>query len=747
MQGSEYNKFVKIGEHTVVMPPLTNNKSEVLFVDAKDGYWDRESLLRQYKQIWFDFIPYHSKLFQEVTLYDQDNILISLNNEDSSYIIRIYEQEMRRRRDGVFFKNGKEIVWLTGFHYFILMWCKTKRPDKKGDWFDFRYYQLHYSYLIHHTNISEQIWGGFFSKAKKTGITNFHWLYYLDKATRTKNINMANMNLDQDKGAKTFRDHFLYAYNGLPMALKAQWKSKSEQEGRITFGKLYNNSKKNRLIMNDAEDELNTTVMCVPTMSHAFDVDVFEDIWYDEPPKYKSDFGEIYRSNNAGTSLQDFMAGKIWLTSYTPDESGTSFLSARDLFLDSELRTIKEGSNGQTKSKLICHHLPAFQSWMTSFDKYGVCDEADAMRKIQFGRDQLKDRPKELQGEIRKFANTKKEAWSTGGAGSAFDNIRLGDLLSDIELDESSSPETPYVEGKLKWTNELWEIGLFNRRPRGQFCPVKFVPLTKEEMARCEVGKLRQYQEIPLAHQNMALRMGRDEDDLLLPPHKFLYCLGGDPTSQAAASEVIQGSKNAFYTMSRRDDALDSLFGRIMTGIINLEYFARPEIANEAYEDLVKQIIYTGSLCAVEANVPTWATWLMEEGLGHYMLIRNENGVPAIWKRYMGLPQEEDKKYSLIRTTGNQDNKTMIEHFMTLAKNYFYKPEVGAKDYGKVIRSARLIKQCMDLNPMDTKLFDLFMGWGYSLWCNDIYSNILLTPDEDLFSSYNIGSVLAALYK
>lgn len=747
-KGLNYNKTVTVGEHIVQMPSICEEVSDILFFNESEenAFWDREKILKeQYDDRWLKFLPNQTKIYQDASLLDEDGYYYTLNKEDSDYVIRVYEREIKRRTEGIFVRIGNDIVWFSGDYWFVLMWCKTKRPDKKSDYFDYREFQRDFFYLIWYVNISPHILGLFISKPKKTGITNLMWLYYLNKATMTKNINLGSMNIDLDKSSKTFRDHFMYAYNGLPNALKPEYKRKLETEGVITFGKRYSGAKGRKKALSDSEDELNTTVMSVPTMPHAFDVDVFTDIWYDEAPKLKTDFGIIYRSNSAGTSIQDYIVGKIWVTSYTPDEDSVSFLSAKELFYQSELKTVKPSSNGQTESKLICHHIPAYRSWGTSFDKFGKCNERDAQEKIQFGRDQLKDRPRELLSLTRMYANTKREAWSIGGEGSAFDNIRLGELYIDVEEEERDSPQPIYQSGKLIWNNPYWEVGLKNKRPRGQFCPVKFVPLTQAELDKGEKGRLRIYQPIPTDHQNMALRYGRDEYGCLLSPPKFLYTTGADPTSQAAASEVIQGSKNAFYTMSRSDLSIDARFGKIITGVINLEYVYRPEIANEAYEDLVKQIIWTGSLSGIEANVPTMATMLMEEGLGHFMLVKDKSGVPMIWERWMGLPQEKDKQYHLLRTTGNQDHKTMIEYFMMLAKNFLYEPDEGSKDYGRTVKTLRLLEQCMKLTPLDTKLFDCFMGFGYCLYTNDIYTNILMKPETDIFNDNNVAAVLRAL--
>jgi hypothetical protein len=154
------DKIIHIGEHAVPIPQ-PKSKDEILFFNDKDPVWNRDSLIEDYRDIWFSFIPYHTRLDQTATLYDQDNILISLNKDDSDYIRRIYEQEMHRRIYGVHFKNKDEITWITGDHYYALMWCKTQRHDGRGDYFDYREFQSHYFFLHYSSGLVLSIhwWG------------------------------------------------------------------------------------------------------------------------------------------------------------------------------------------------------------------------------------------------------------------------------------------------------------------------------------------------------------------------------------------------------------------------------------------------------------------------------------------------------------------------------------------------------------------------------------------------------------
>jgi len=747
MIGSNYKNIVVVGDHQIPLPPLPKKRSDILFIDEKkeNAYWRRDLLVNDFRQIWFDFIPYLTKLDQQATIYDQDEILMSLNKEDSDYIRRTYRQEITRRREGVHFKNGDDIEWITGDQYFVLMYCKTQRHDGKGDYFDYREFQRDFFYIIYLCWLYPYILGAFISKAKKTGITNLFWLYYLNRSTMRKKKNFGYMSISQEMAAKTFNDYFMTAYNGLIPALRPEYKNKSEVNGSIIFGKAYNNSKRARMLAYSSEEELNSTVACVATKDKAFDVAVMSDVAFDEPTKYLKSFGDIWRTNKEAVKIQSKFNGRAWLFNYTPEEDSDSFREARDVFYDSELSTITPHSANQTKSGLINWHIPAYASWEGAFDIHGRCDEKRAMNEIQFERDKVKNKPREYQAIIRQYANTKKEAWGSAGRGSTFDLRRLGELHSDLIFEQKNSTKNNYADGHFEWGISAWNDVLRKNRRKGNFTEVKWVPLTSDQIELGMTDKIRMYYDVPFRQRNLPLTLGRDEWGCLIAPERFQFFLGGDPTNHAAGSEVVQGSKNGGYIISLPDEKLDASHRRVMSKLLMLEYFDRPELPDEAFEDYLMMILYTGCLALIEANAPYTATRLLEEGLGNYMLVRDKDGILCRWHRSMGLAHESNKEYQLIRMISNSSgNKEMLENLVRLIKNYINYPGEGGKDYGRTIKSDRLLKQLMDFDPTDTKLFDLVMSLGYTLLCLEVYLDICLQEYRTNNDPNRIAAILSA---
>jgi len=742
--------------HVVKMPELPHDPADVFFINdaPENAYWNRDRILRQdYKPIFFKFVPdetvlvkedeIEDELFPQETTFDEDGFAVTLNKEDSDYIRFCYEREMTRRRDGVYIKIGNTLTHITGDFWFILMWCKTKRADKDGQFFDYREYQRDFFYLIVHTIASDTISGAFWSKAKKTGITNLMWLFYLNRATMTKNINLGMMSIDSKKAAKTFRDHFMYAYNGLPLILQPNIKTNSEAEGIVVFGRRYNSKASKRQI---SDDELNTTVMCVATTINAFDVDVFTFIWYDEAPKYKSDFAEIFRSNSGATGIQDFIVGKQFITSYTPEQSGISFTTSKEIYYNSKLEKITEFTEGKTPSGLICCHIPAFKSWTTSFDKKtGKCNEVEAKAKIKNMLDALIDRPNEYLKKKREYANTQKDAWSVGDASSVFDPIRLAELEGDLE--ELQRAEQTFEWGHLEWQNPIWEVGKKDKRPKGIFGLVKWVPISDEQRRRGKEDKMRMYHKPYPQDLNNAIAQGRDDYNNLLPPETFNYCGGIDPADWKDATNMDVVSNVTIDTIAVHNLARNTAAGKVVTKIQYLEYMARPDNPREWYEDIVKQILYVGQLTIIEANNGATATKLEDEGLGHYMLWKNQAGVICRYKaNHKNIPAELGGKLKLIsnQKAGSVD---VIADIILYIKSYLQRGDksIGEIDYGELIRSERFLKQAKEFDSKETKKFDLVMAKGYALMCLENYHALQNQHKEESFSRDEVNAVLGAL--
>lgn len=757
--GLNYKQHILVGEHLIHLPDLPKDRNEILFIDNKpeEAYWniaDSEGKIigtrrTPYNKLFTEFIPYKTKIDCSHTKYD-DNTgeLLQLSSDDTKIILNIYKDEKYKRTNGVFIRNGNDIEYLTRSHWFTLQHCKMFGNSKNDGYGFFYKYQRDVFYLLKYM---WQDWclGLDISKAKKTGITQIiDGGYCLDMGTSMSQWMIGFMSRNEQVAIDNNMKLFLHAFDNLPLALRPKVGYKAPKGGNIEFTEL---SKSNSTKSNN-DEVLNTRVFCVPTAEHSFDSHFMNILRMDEFPKYWQDSKkkpkDILNGNKAGAKDQDFFRGRCILSSYPPEVDDIGSEQAGEVFRESKLSTMK---HGKTESELICYHIPAYKSLKSCIGISGDCDEGKAMEILNNNRERLKKDKKALLAEIRQNPNTEEEAFGSNTGGSVFDMPRLTEIGRHIENERKGSPRTPYMEGRLEWINWKWELGLKNKRPKGEFCDVKFIPLTDEEMERGEEGRVRIYRDLPTHLKNSVLRNGRDEYGCIIPPaiHKYIY--GADPTSHAAASEVIEGSKNSYTIFSRRDEQMDAIMRGVASGGFDMQYFFRPELPDEAYEDFIKMVIYTGALGIVEANMPEFATRMIAEGLGRFLIVKDKDGNKCIWSRWMGLAHEPDKQYHLIRTTGNSpDSKLILESFVRLFIAYIQRPADGEKDYGINIKEDRLIEQMKKITKVwetggSTKLFDIFMSAGYALYADDIYSGLLVEGQSDPYSGASFAAVMAAL--
>jgi hypothetical protein len=740
--GLNYERVIQIGEHYFTRPEPPKDKREILFMDKskEDAWWQRST---EYKNLWYDYIPYWTRLYDENTAYsDDDGSLISLNKVDSEYILRIYEQEMQRRRYGVFFRNGNDLEYITGHHYFVLQWMKLAGVDED--------YGLFMKYQRDHFYLKEVVWGSpdilglYTSKPKKTGITAVEMGYYLNKSTMTKGRQMGVMSVSQPQASSVNMMIYFHGFDGLPNPFKPRIKQRADDGGYIIFGdKPFHGRGKaaiKSLAGSERDSALNTRVFAAATKGRGFDSPTMHDIAFDELPKYdtegKQDPEEVFNNNQETVKIQTRFNGRIWAYSYPPEQDTDGYAKCKTIYFNSKLKT--RDILGRTKTGMICYHISSLYSHRDAIDKYGDCDPKRAFYLNDIARKAVKDDPKAYQAKVRQYAIDEKEAWAVGGKGSVFNNIRLAELMVALEDERSINPLEDHLKGKLEWENKLWEAGKKNKRPQGQLGKVEFVPQTAEEMEAGQQSRLRIYQTLPAQMTNLALTHGKDDFGNWLPPARYTFIGGIDPTDYAAAEAVLQGSKNASFTMNLPDEIIDAKARKVVSKIVFSEYLYRPGNPNEAYEDFVKEIIYYDKLVIVEANKPWVYTKLIEDGLGYHMIVRDaETKALRLWDpETPGLPVSMQAS-----ATKNDTLETMVR----LIYDYFDYVEEGEKDYGAQMKCERLMEQMTRFKANDTTAFDLVLAFGWLLIALETYMVLLLQPDDDMYGMNDMSQALWAI--
>lgn len=741
MIGSDYKQRIMVGEHIINLPALTKNKSEVLFVDNKpeDAYWRRITDKESFPDLWFDFVPYLTKLNQVATIYNQDGVLISLNEEDTKIINRVYVREMHRRLYGVFMKNKSDIIHLTGDHYFSLQHMKMYGVE--GEYGSFWKFQAEIMYIIRHCWLSPDILGAFFAKPKKTGVTQLLVGYYLNKSTMTAQQQMGIMSKKGQDAVDTNMMFFFHAFDSLVSAFKPRVSNRAEATGMINFAeKAYRGNDLSKMKSGDG-GFLNTKVMAVPTKPAAFDSPLIHDAWFDELPKtYKESKIEpkkIFDTNKEAVKIQSRFNGRVWISSYANEENDIGHEQTKNIYNESKLDTMQYGRTG---SGLICHHIPAFNANIECIDKYGDCDQPKAIEITNRERNRLKKDKKAYNDALRQYSFDEKEYWGSSGFSVVFDTVGISEVKFELEKEIRESPIPLWEEGNLVWTNPMWEIGKKDKRPPKVFCPVRFVPLTEEEKLSGKSGKIRMFKGIPYDQQNYPLRIGIDEVGNLLPPSKFKYFSGVDGTQYADSDDVEDPSMQSSFVINMHDDKKNSMHRDIVTKVPIYEYNARPDLAEEAYQDVVKQIIFFGCLTVVEANAPHIYTRLKNEGLTNYMIVKHKEGYFCRWTNRL-----EDNEYTGVKRSKNQAQNELMETIIELIKHYTYRGDGFEMQYTRKIKSVELLDQFCNFKVEDTRKYDRVMSFGYCLLAYETYRAELSVPRVEELNDGAVRALFGAL--
>lgn len=738
--GLNYSQIIQVDEHTVILPEPPKDKSEILFINksAKNAYWQRDTNFPDY---FFHFLPYRTELYADATLYDENGILLSLNIEDSEKFITLFKREINRRKNGVFFRNGDDLEYLTGHHYHLLQWAKIKGQD--FDYAKFRKYQRDFFYLIEHCWQDPNILGSYCSKPKKTGITQIMASgYFLNYSTLNRGKLLGVMNFKLEKAIQNNMGVYFYSFDNMPECFKPIIKSRTN--GSIEFDIPVNRSRNPAKPFNGA-DALGTKVYASSTKEAAFDSDKPHVIWLDELPKYDKESGIqpaiCFDKNSAAVQEPGKYTGRIFITSYPPEENTPGFFQCRDLYSNSKLKT-KSKILQRTTTGMICFHISSVNSYPDNFDEYGNCDTRKSYEQNEAERDQARqsNNKQKLQSLIRQAARNEREAWYMGTQGSIFDPLRLAILEQD--LDEKLRSGKYFKQGELQWVVPLWEAGRKDKRPKGVFDRVKFVETSEHDLQNGKTGRYREYYEVLNIWKNLPLTTGRDDYNNVLPPKKFNMVGAVDPTDFRDTGNATEGSTNSMHAMAVHDETMNTYNRSVVTKIFNCEYFYRPDNPEEFYQDVVKFIIYTGALVIVEANNGWLAERLEDEGLGHYMLFKNSDGILC---KYKANHKQTKNPLKHIRTLKSGGVDTVAD-FILYIKNYIQEADknLGEIDYGEMIHSERLIKQLMDFDPDDTKRFDLVITMGYTLMAHENYLILMHDKSDKMYEASAISQIYQA---
>lgn len=496
-------------------------------------------------------------------------------------------EEFRRRREGIWFMNNGEPVYLTGNHYFALQWVKML---DSGGYMDFRYAQLNMFYHLEACIIDDRCIGQLFVKSRRTGFTYIVLSIMLNHSTGTRNNNFGITSKSDTDAKKAFLK-YRYMLLNLPFFFIPLIKGKLDSPKEFEFASPLSNtkaSKKNKVLNKD--EYLNNLIDYEPTKNDSYDGQALYMYLGDEAGKWKKPmdyvkhFGQISPTMLEGGQV----VGKAFIGSTVGalNKGGQQF---KDMYTSSDISNRNEVT-GMTSSGLYRYFLPA-QDNMTAFtDMYGVCHKVKPEKKtynvkgklIKSGsidylmsQEEAKRATSDnaLNEQYRAFPRTIDHAFRDEATESVFNITKI---YEQIEYNDTIPEESRYTIGNFDWVDGIQDGDVvFNPNPNGRF-KVSWLPSVVD------------------GTEGLANRV-KEVNGKFFPLNKQCVRIGIDPFSlKSTHGEGSKGGAHGLTIMFPEGGAPSNKFV--------FEYLARPADETIFFEDMIRVMRYYGAPALVESN-------------------------------------------------------------------------------------------------------------------------------------------------
>lgn len=542
-------------------------------------------------------------------------------DSEDAYSEFIYLQ-YKRRREGVWFMNNGEAVYLTGEAWMALQHCKMR---DNGDYMDFRYAQLDMFYFAKACLLDPRCLGQLFVKSRRTGFTYIILAIMLYYATSTKNINIGLTSQNDDDAKKAFMK-FSYMFRNLPFYFKPVVRGALDSDKKLEFALPSDKSKASKLSRkNKGADYLNTIVDYQATKDGSYDGQKMFIYLGDEASKWKKPANYLNHWGRISPTFDEggMIVGKAFIGS-TVNPMRQGGLEFKKLYYQSIISK-RDGITERTPSGLYSFFLPAHKNMTKFTDKYGVCHEEKPKRltenvhgqeikkgSIEFLEARRKAKKKESEisynEELRAYPMTVLEALRDEAKGNIFSIEKLTQQIqyneTQILLDRHITRGNFMWKGGIKDSEVVWYPD-----PNGRFLvswlPDKHLQNKKEK-----------------------------KNGVWHPQNGHIGCFGADPYD-ISGTVSGKGSKGALHGVTgfTMENAPSNTFF--------LEYVNRTAIAETFFEDVLMACVFYGMPILCENNKPRLLYHFKHRGYRGFSLNRPDkpsNRLSYTEKELGGIP-------------------------------------------------------------------------------------------------------------
>jgi hypothetical protein len=509
------------------------------------------------------------------------------------------EEEFKRRREGVWFFNNGERIYITGRHYMMLQWSKLD--------IGYGYYLEFQRRLFLHFAACEadpRSMGQMYTKCRRSGYTNMSAAILVDEGTQVKDKLLGiQSKTGKDAQENIFMKKVVPMFKSYPFFFKPIQDGTTNPRMELAFREPSKRITKNNKTSSRGE-ALNSIINWKNTTNNAYDGEKLHMMYLDESGKWEkpTDIREAWRIERTCLIVGRKIIGKCLMGSTVNpmDKGGKQY---KELWRDSDPND--RNANGRTKTGLYRLFIPAYEALEGFFDEYGnpIVENPEKPVKTIDGdfvdigaktylkneRDALKHDARELNEYIRQFPFTVEEAMRDSIEGSTFN---IGKIYEQIEHNQELYPH-PVVQG-----NFMWKDGVSDGE-------VIFSP---DKQGRWRVGWMPK----PENRNKYVIKYGKKH------PGNDHIGVGGVDSYDLDSTTDNRGSKGACHLYNKFNMAAPA-------NMFVAEYASRPPLARIFYEDVLLASVFYGYPLLIENNKYGIVRYFESRGYEEYVMKRPDH--------------------------------------------------------------------------------------------------------------------------
>lgn len=575
-------EIITIGGLDIQLPKAPSKK-EILFYDRKPAM-----------QMW-ERLPVPAELQRIRSMDEWYEMPSDFKKRFSPYI----EKEFERRRNGLWFYNNGEPVYITGRHYMMLQWSKMDIGYAS-------YLEFQRRLFIHFAACESdpRSIGQMYTKCRRSGYTNMSAAILVDEGTQVKDKLLGiQSKTGKDAQENIFMKKVVPMFRSYPFFFKPIQDGTTNPRMELAFREPSKRITKNNKTSNKGE-ALNTIINWKNTTNNAYDGEKLHILYLDEAGKWErpTDIREAWRIEKTCLIVGRKIIGKalVGSTVNPMDKGGNQY---KEIWRDSDPED--RNANGRTKTGLYRLFIPAYESLEGFFDKHGnpIVENPEnpvqtidgdyvdigAKTYLKNERDALKGDARELNEFIRQFPFTIDEAMRDSIEGSTFN---IGKIYEQVQYNQELYPN-PVVVGNFSWKDGVTDKEVvFSPNPQGRW-RLSWMP--KPEM-----------------QNKYTIKYGKKY------PANDHIGVGGVDSYDLDSTTDNRGSKGACHLYNKFNMAAPS-------NMFVAEYASRPPLARIFYEDILMAAVFYGYPLLIENNKYGIVRHFEARGYEEYVMKRPEH--------------------------------------------------------------------------------------------------------------------------